>query len=71
MKNKFMVIDYGREQKDNYATFDLWDENNKIEIKEIKISTKYNLSTGDIVYINDLENINNIILDLIKEKNNE
>ena len=71
MKNKFMVIDYGKEETNNYLSYDLWDENNNLELKEIKISTKYTLSTGDVIYINDLENINNIILDLIKEKNNE
>jgi len=71
MKNKFMIIDYGKEQKDNYATYDLWDEINKKELKEIKISTNYNLSTGDLIYINDLENINNIILDLKKGNDDE
>ena len=66
-KNKFMVIDYGKEQNDDYATYDLWDECNKTELKEIKISSKYILSIGDIIYINDLNNINNIIFDLTKE----
>lgn len=71
MKNKFMIIDYGKEKTESYTTYDLWDECNNNELKEIKISTKYILSTGDIVHINDLENINNIILDLKKEDNNE
>lgn len=70
-KNKFMVVDYGAEQNDNYATYDLWDEFNDVELKEIKISSKYMLSTGDLIYINDLENITNIILDLKKENTDE
>ena len=67
MKNKFMVIDYGKEETDNYSSYDLWDENNNYELKEVKISTKYTLSTGDIIYINDLENINDIITDVTKQ----
>lgn len=66
-----MVIDYGKEQTDSYKTYDLWDENAKTELKEIKISSKYILSTGDIIYINDLEENTDIILDLKKEENDE
>ena len=71
MTNKFMIIDYGKEHTESYQTYDLWDEHNKAELKEIKISSKYILSTGDVIYINDLENITDIILDLKKEDNNE
>ena len=59
--------DRGKEETDNYSSYDLWDENNNYELKEVKISTKYTLSTGDIIYINDLENINDIITDVTKQ----
>ena len=66
MKNKFMIIDYGKEKTKSYTTYDLWDEYNDTELKNIKISNKYVLSTGDIININDINNINDIILELSK-----
>ena len=71
MKKKCMVIDYGREQTTDFITYDLWDEQNDVELKEVKISSNYKLSTGDIIYIIDFENINDIILKVEIEQNNE